>query len=86
MPSGGAKLNLCILWEEELRTASRLLMELQDDDTDDVWSEKARNALQACMTALWGLTDDKMAVMVGAGELHRRMVKDVTTDIQEQSR
>lgn len=73
MPSGGVKLNLCILWEDELRAASKLLMELQDEDSDDVWSEKAKLALQSCMTALWGLKDDSAVVMIGASELHLRM-------------
>lgn len=63
-------INLCILWEDELRTAARLLAEMQAA-SDDSFQEKARAALQASLTALHGLTDDRTAVMLSSAELRK---------------
>ena len=56
---------LCILWEGELRTAARLLDALQHAPTDE-YPQCAVAALNACLVALHGLTDEKVAVMLSA--------------------
>ena len=72
--SHNATITLCILWEDELRTAARLLAEMQAAD-NDTFQEKARAALQASLTALHGLTDDKTAVMLSTAELKKSSKK-----------
>jgi hypothetical protein len=62
-------LKLCILWEGELRIAARSLKEMIEADGTDAFQSKARDALNACITALHGLTDDALAVMIAADAL-----------------
>lgn len=75
--SDHAKIDLCILWESELRTAARLLEEafaLAATDDDAAQPEKeARNAraqkymqaVLACRAALVGLTPERLVVILG---------------------
>jgi hypothetical protein len=73
--ASNANVNLCILWEDEVRTAARLLHELHEaSGTDDEERESglASAALVACMTALWGLTDDRAAVILASREIRKR--------------
>ena len=59
-------LHLCVLWEDELREAARALRALEGvkQDTPE-WSRVLVEGYRACQVALYGLTDDKVAVMVG---------------------
>ena len=65
-----ANITLCILWEDELRTAAKLLAEMNASSEDD-FPQKARNALTACVVALHGLTDERTAVMLSTSELRK---------------
>jgi len=63
--SSKAEMTLCILWEDELRTAARLLDVAQTCPDEDA-SKAMAAAYGACLVALNGLTDEKTAVMVSA--------------------
>ena len=79
--SDTVKFVLCVLWEDELRIAAKSL-QLMQAASEDEFPEKARDALNACLVALHGLTEDKTAVMVGAAgikkQLHKRGTKPTT--------
>jgi hypothetical protein len=68
------EVKLCIIWEEELRVAARLLNKLRAA-TDEEFPEIARDALNACLTALYGLTDENNAVILSADPEKRRFGK-----------
>lgn len=65
--SDRATVTLCILWEDELRTASRLL-QIANDMPDDAPDRMIaiQQAWGACSVALAGLSDDKIVVMLGS--------------------
>ena len=65
-------LHLCILWEDELRAAARALYAMKEANKDD-FPDKARDALNACLVALHGLKDDRVAVMLGASEVRSQV-------------
>ncbi len=74
--SNAVNLNLCILWEDELRAAARLLHTAHEICEGANTSEEAKDAAasaayQACMVALWGLRDDHAAVLMASGEIRR---------------
>lgn len=80
-----ANIELCILWEDELRLAAKMLHAMHDENDPEAYREKAVTALQACSTALYGLHDDgKVAVMLGASELHKR-VRDSRSAAERES-
>jgi hypothetical protein len=64
-------LPLCILWEDELRTAARLLAEMNEAKEEE-FNTKASAALNACVVALHGLTDERIAVMLAASTIRRK--------------
>lgn len=71
--SDSAELKLCILWEDELRVAAGHLMRLEEIP-DDAEHKKERTecifeGYRACQVALWGLTKEKVAVLVGSGHI-----------------
>ena len=71
-----ANITFCILWEDELRNASKLLAVANDMSNDDPGLGKAQSvAWAACTIALHGLTEDKSVVMMAARELGKRMKK-----------
>lgn len=56
---------LCILWEDELRQAAELLKAANDLPEDDPGALKAsQQAWAACSVALHGLTAEKSVVML----------------------
>lgn len=67
-------IKLCVLWEGELRQAAKLLQAAFDStgEDEDRRAEKYRNALLASHTALIGLTDDKVVVMIGSDAIRKR--------------
>lgn len=65
-------LNLCILWEDELRTAAKLLREAAALTDDDQRARAMATAYRACQVALYGLKDDSHVVMIGADGLRKR--------------
>jgi hypothetical protein len=65
-------LHLCVLWEDELREAARLLHAVKKMPEGDKRDGMIGAAYQACMVSLWGLTDDRVAVLVGSGEIKAR--------------
>ena len=65
------KLNLCILWEGELRKAAKLLATAQATPTGPEQNNAVVTAYAACLVALHGLTDDHIAVMVGDDAIRR---------------
>ena len=65
-------LNLCILWEDELRTAAKLLREAAAITDDDQRAVAMISAYRACQVALYGLKDEHVVVMIGAGELRKK--------------
>lgn len=61
MSASTSTFKLCVLWQEELRTAAKAiqyLAALADDTPDDVHSQAASDALRACLIALQGAEDD----------------------------
>lgn len=74
--SDKASITLCILWEGELREAARLLKIANDMPEKDPSIGKAQAAAWgACSVALHDLTADKIAVMIGAEEIRKRVKK-----------
>ena len=72
--SDKATLKLCVLWENELRIASKLIHAVHDlpaETPEDVKDKAARDAFLAATVALWGLTDDSACVLA-AGSLSKR--------------
>jgi hypothetical protein len=67
-----SQFNLTILWDDELRLASRLLKEAHDEQDEDARSLKMVEAYRACQVALWNLGEDAL-VVIGAGEIRRRV-------------
>ena len=64
---------LCILWEDELRTASRLLAAANDlPDGDPGMANALQAAYAACAVALHGLTDYNHPVLIGSDGLRKR--------------
>ena len=72
--AGGVTLQLCVIWEQELRQAAKALATMHEA-SDAEWPEKARIALDACSVALYGLTDERTPVMIGAAKLKEEMLK-----------
>lgn len=62
------KLNLVILWEDEIRIASKLLKLAQEASENDA-PAAAQAAYAACMTALWGINDNSVAVMLASSAI-----------------
>ena len=61
---------VCILWEEEIRMASRLLKSAYAEGlTPEEEEMRLRNALKACLVALWGIDDDAGCVILGSRDL-----------------
>ena len=67
-------LTLCILWEDELRAAAKLLHEVPTISDDDERAQAMVTAYRACAVALHGLTDDKVVVMISARELIKKVL------------
>ena len=58
-------MTICILWEDELRKAARLIAHANALDDDDPSALKAQQAAwAACSTALHGLTDGKVVSLI----------------------
>ena len=74
--SSRADMTLCILWEDELRTAARLLEVAQTCPDEDA-SKAMAAAYGACLVALHGLADEKTAVMVSAPAI-RKSIREST--------
>lgn len=68
--SDTAVISLCILWENELREAARLLADLKDA-RDEEYSSRAVKALNACLVALHSLTDEKHPVLISADDVRK---------------
>jgi hypothetical protein len=70
-----AAVTLCILWEDELRTASRLL-QIANDMPDDAQDRLTaiQQAWGACSVALAGLSDEKTVVMLGSDAIRIKKV------------
>lgn len=65
-------LNLCILWEGELREAARLIHQAYDEKLPEAQrGDLMVRAMTAAATALWGLTDDHACVLVGSDEIRK---------------
>lgn len=69
--SVGTSIKLCILWEAELRQASRLFMAAASEPDEAKQSALMNEAYRAGETALWGLTDDQAVVLVGSDEIRK---------------
>lgn len=65
-------LQIIILWEGELRQASKLLHEAESETDDDKRSIKMMQAYLACVVALHGITDEKAVVLCGSEEIRQR--------------
>ena len=70
--SNKVTINLCVLWESELRQAAKLLQQCFDTEPGDPeLANRMSHALTAAHAALLGLTDDKVVCMI-SGELVAR--------------
>lgn len=86
--SDATSINLCILWEVELRKASRLIHEAHADGlTDEARGIAMSKAFSAATVALWGLTADHACVLVGSDEIlkARKKQRRTTPTSNEQS-
>lgn len=82
--SDAVTLNLCILWEGELREAARLIHEAHAEDLDDeTRGVKMAEAFNAATVALWGLTAEHACVLVGSDEILRSKKKRRSTTSSE---
>ena len=75
-----ANLKLCVLWEDELRKAAKLLdaaekIYKRHGETDD-YGKVASMAYAACRVALLGLEDDAQIAMVAKPELRQEPIVD----------
>lgn len=61
---------LVLLWEDEIRAAARALKAAHEASEED-WPTLAGIAHAACMTALWGVTDDCPLAMLASSEIRR---------------
>lgn len=78
------ELSLCILWEEELRTAARLLHRSADESlSEEDRNEAAVQGFSAAMVALWGLTDDRACVLIGSDEIRKARKRRAPTQPAE---
>lgn len=69
--SDATHINLCILWEGELREASRLFMAAANEPDEARQRVLINEAYHAGEAALWGLTDDHACVLVGSDEIRK---------------
>lgn len=69
-----ATLELCVLWEGELRAASKLIHKLHDADDQNMpnaeYNKLVMDTLNACMVALWDIGDTPIVLL--ASEKIRR--------------
>lgn len=65
---------LVLLWEDEIRAAARALKAAHEASEED-WPTLAGVAHAACMTALWGVTDDCPLAMLASSEIRKRANK-----------
>lgn len=75
-----ANLKLCVLWEDELRKAAKLLHAAEtifkrEGETDD-YAAVASMAYAACRIALLGLEDDAQIAMVAKPEVRQQPISD----------
>lgn len=75
--SDSTNIKLCILWEQELRTASKLLAEAaalpeETDEQKRALGLAQELAYHACEVTLHGLTDEAHLVMLAAASLAGR--------------
>ena len=80
-------IQLCILWEDELRAAAKALRafaQASEETTQAESNQLFRTAVNACLVALWGLTDEHACVMIGAGELNKRAKRSSEPQTSEQ--
>lgn len=71
-------LNICIVWENEIRAASKLLQAARDEKDEDARLQRMTEAYAACEVALYGIHDDSAVVMCGSAQLHgeRKRMRD----------
>ena len=65
---------LVLLWEDEIRAAAKALKAAHEASEAD-WPTLAGVAHAACMTALWGVTDDCPLAMLASSEIRRCATK-----------
>jgi hypothetical protein len=59
------KLNVLILWEAELRAASKLLRIAREETNEDLVMQRMTEAYAACEAALIGIEEHKAVVICG---------------------
>ncbi len=67
-----ADIHLVLLWEDELRIAAKALKAAHEASNED-FARLGTIALQACMAALWGVTDDCALAMLASSEIRTRV-------------
>lgn len=67
-------LKICVIWEEEIRLAARLLQKMQEASEED-FPAAAKAALNACLAALYGLKDEHSAVIMSADPKKHKFAK-----------
>jgi len=68
-------MKFCILWEDELRTASKLLHAAEECEDEDQQAALATQAYGACFVALYHLKDDHTLTMLASRDVVRRKPK-----------
>ena len=65
-----SQFQVCIVWEHELRMASKLLKRAYEEGiSESEATHRLGPALKACLVALWGIDDDAACVLLGAADL-----------------
>lgn len=66
-----AKLEVVILWDNEIREAARLLHAWHDSPDKDSRPDLMADAFNACLVALWGVREGTGLVMLGSRDIER---------------
>jgi hypothetical protein len=70
--SNSVQVHLCILWEDEIKVAARLLKDVHDykhtdgETSDQAFGDLVTSALNACMTALWSAEDETRPLLLSS--------------------
>jgi hypothetical protein len=73
--SDTANIRICILWENELKAASKALRAFADKQEDESSNKLLQQAVSACLAALWNIDDDCALAIIGAGSLQEHLAK-----------
>jgi hypothetical protein len=62
---------IVVIWDDEIRSAAKLMREWHDCEDEDERDKLAITAFNACLVALWGVREDSPLLMLGSGSIKR---------------